>query len=628
MPDDASDHKVGLTFADFANCGWEEALSGTSREGYTATFQALSTAARQAEIEERDAHGRVLRLLAFACAIHLDPTSRNKPFKPIEVGLDGKQAIIPKGFTEAHMAFFARIVDSIDNPLLKARLADLLWMRKSTRHAKFALTAINSYRSIPLDPETWAFETLECVQRAITLARWIRGAARGQLEEIEASLLDAIDSGTAEDGFFTIKLTDVLASCELPEDQCAFVATKLEDLALVFEEQGDIYKERQYSHAAATWSRKAGNHAKSITMTITEAETWVKEAIARIQSDDQSYLVAVDCYETAVKIYQTIPRVDRDQHQVDQRIAELQRHHTECREKSQGQLRSFATASQDLADIAKNARSAVSNKPPAEAMKAFAGLFTISADQLHELAIESLTKSPIQAFIPTFYLDPDNRVIARHSGLSGPIPSKADAAVIRAEMARHYDWMTSSSVYGRILPALDTLTSEHIAGKEDFVELARLSPTVPPRREVQFGKALFYGYEHEFDTALQLLVPQIENMVRFHLKRRGAKTTNVDEDGIETENGLSTLIDLPQATIVFGKDVAYEIKTLFCDHFGQNLRNNVAHGLLDDDQSQSAHSVYAWWFGLKLVFNTYWSASNRTAETTEEEPNAVDPETP
>ena len=261
-------------------------------------------------------------------------------------------------------------------------------------------------------------------------------------------------------------------------------------------------------------------------------------------------------------------------------------------------------------------------------MKAFAGLFTISADQLHKLAVESLTESPIRAFIPTFYLDPDNRVIAQHSELSGPTPSKADAAVIRAEMARHYDWMTRSAVYGRILPALDTLTSEHIAGKEDFVELARQSPTVPPRQEVLFGKALFYGYDHEFDTALHLLVPQIENMVRFHLKRRGAKTTNVDEDGIETENGLSTLIDLPQATIVFGEDVAYEIKTLFCDHFGQNLRNNVAHGLLDDDQSQSAHSVYAWWFGLKLVFNTYWSASNRTAETTEEKPNAVDPETP
>ena len=188
-------------------------------------------------------------------------------------------------------------------------------------------------------------------------------------------------------------------------------------------------------------------------------------------------------------------------------------------------------------------------------------------------------------------------------------------------MARHYDCMISSAVYGLILPALDTVTSEHIVGKADFVELARRSPIVPTRREVLFGKALFYGFDHEFDTALNLLVPQIENMVRFRVKRLGARTTNVDADGIETENGLSTLMDLPQATAFFGEDVAYEIKTLFCDHFGQNLRNNVAHGLLDDDRSQSVHSVYAWWYGLKLVFNSYWSASRRTEESAEQEPN-------
>ena len=619
MPDEASDHQVELTVADFASCGWEEALNGAPREGYTSMFQAFSIAARQAEGEERHTHGRVIQLLAFACAMRLDPMSRNEPFKPIQVGLDGKPAIIPRDFTEAHMAFFAQIVDDINNPLLKARLADLLWMHRSTRHLQFALAAIDSYRSIPLDPETWASGALKCIQRAITLARSIRSAAGSRLDEIEASLLDAIDSSTTEDGFFAIKLADVLESCELPGDQCAIVAAKVEALALLFEEQGDVYKERKYRHSAATWFRKAGNQAKSVTMTIAQAEGWVKEAISRIQSDDQSYLVAVDCYETAIKIYQTIPRVERGQHQVDQHIAELQQCRTECREKSQGQMRPFATASQDLTDIVKNARSAVGNKTLDEAMKEFAGLFTISADQLRNLAVESLTNSQIRAFIPTFYLDPDNRVIAQHSGLSGPTPSEADEAVIRAEMARNYDCMISLAVCGYILPALDTLTSEHITVKADFVELARRSPIVPPRREVLFGKALFYGYDHEFDTALNLLVPQIENMVRVHLKRLGVKTTNVDANGIETENGLSTLMDLPQATAFFGEDVAYEIKTLFCDHFGQNMRNNVAHGLLDDGQSQSAHSVYAWWYGLKLVFNTYWSTSHRTQQSAEKD---------
>ena len=56
----------------------------------------------------------------------------------------------------------------------------------------------------------------------------------------------------------------------------------------------------------------------------------------------------------------------------------------------------------------------------------------------------------------------------------------------------------------------------------------------------------------------------------------------------------------------FGEDLTYEIKALFCDPMGPNLRNNVAHGLLNDQQANSVEAVYAWWLGLQLVFNAYW----------------------
>ena len=70
--------------------------------------------------------------------------------------------------------------------------------------------------------------------------------------------------------------------------------------------------------------------------------------------------------------------------------------------------------------------------------------------------------------------------------------------------------------------------------------------------------------------------------MRWHLKAAGIKTTNLDSDGIENENGLSTLMDLPEVTQIFGEDISFELKALFCDPFGPNLRNELAHGLLDD----------------------------------------------
>jgi len=96
-------------------------------------------------------------------------------------------------------------------------------------------------------------------------------------------------------------------------------------------------------------------------------------------------------------------------------------------------------------------------------------------------------------------------------------------------------------------------------------------------------------------------------MVRWHLKAAGVKTTNLDPDGVENENGLSTLIDLPETAMVFGEDLTFEIKALFCDAAGPNLRNGCAHGLLDYDACRSINSIYAWWLGFKLVFSSFWN---------------------
>ena len=97
---------------------------------------------------------------------------------------------------------------------------------------------------------------------------------------------------------------------------------------------------------------------------------------------------------------------------------------------------------------------------------------------------------------------------------------------------------------------------------------------------------------------------QIElTLVRFHLKANGVRTTFINHriGGRETENGLSKLMELPETETIFGKDMSYKIGALFCEFRGPNLRNDIAHGFLDDQQVYSVYSVYAWWFGLKLV---------------------------
>ena len=619
---------LSLTSEDFASCGWKDVLAGSNREDYRSISQAFSKAARQAISEDRQAH-KVLSLLAQACSMMLSPDSVNEPFQPFMV-LDGQRSSIPDDLSENDVAFFAQIVDEIYEPcpkahLLKARLADLVWLLQRPRDVKFALAAIDSYRSILLDTETWVRGGDKCWQRAITLAHLLGSGASERVEEIEASIIKAFTSVTRQDGFLGFWLADLLKSNALGKDHSTKIATKLESLARDFEGERDFHRAREYFQASADWFKVSGDNEKSTAMIVEVAEGWVKEADARLSSDQPSHIIAVDYYEKAIQIYRTISRSMRASHRVDERIAELRQHLNESGERSRDEMGVIRIHGGDISQIVQDARNSVRGKTLNEALEAFVNLVSSeNARELRESTIEQISNYPMQFLLSGTLMSPDGRVIERrpgivpHSTFSDNNEADDGEKTIRAKMIENYRIHVDLVVRGCILPAQEVLLLEHRLREADFVNLARQSPIVPIGREQLFGKALFAGFDRDFVTALHILVPQIEHMVRYHLKQAGVQTTNLDGNGIENEIGLSSLMELPQTEKIFGEDLCFEIKALFCDPFGPNLRNELAHGLLDDTACYSSGAIYAWWFALKLVFICFWNALHNDTEQSEQ----------
>jgi len=604
---------IGITAQDFADCGWEEVLSNTERDGYVSMWLAFCTAARQAAEDGQQPHAKVLRLLGDACSMMLSPKSTNEPFKPAKNGLRGKRSAIPEDLSDIEITFLSEIVGGISDLWLKARLADLVWIRKRPRDVSFALMAIDSYRSMPIDPDTWVFDGQECWERAIRLARMLNAGSGNRLKEIEYTVIGAFDSATCQDGFLALWLADLLFDNGLGRDKHLIIAQKLESLAREFDNESDLHRTREFCGASAKWFRAAGDNAKFAEMTVAVAESFVKEAEARIASDKPSHMAAAGFYEDAIQTYRTIPRSERPVHRVDERLKELQSRLNESGKKALDEMSVISIPGVDLTQVIEDARTSVRGKSVMEALEAFVNIHPYpKVKELRQQVIEKLQKYPIQAIIPGVVMGRDGRVIAKRPGMSlSDTPSEDDELGIRAEMIHDHGILVGMVVQGRILPAHEVLQLEHRLREADFIYLASRSPIVPVGREHLFGMALFAGYDYDFVTALHLLVPQIEHLVRFHLKSAGVTTTTLDSKGIETENGLSTLMDLPECETIFGEDLTFEIKALFCDAFGPNLRNELAHGLLDDNTCQTPYAVYAWWLGLKLVFNTFWNAARR-----------------
>ncbi|WP_439248174.1 DUF4209 domain-containing protein [Micrococcus luteus] len=52
---------------------------------------------------------------------------------------------------------------------------------------------------------------------------------------------------------------------------------------------------------------------------------------------------------------------------------------------------------------------------------------------------------------------------------------------------------------------------------------------------------------------------------------------------------------------IFGAGIVMEMKAMLIVQGGLNLRNDIAHGLLDDNSAWSYSALYMWWFCLRLV---------------------------
>ena len=568
--------------------------------GYTSVSTALYKAANEASARDGDIDNKILTLLYEACHIRLHV---EKPHNPFEAG-----------FSDSEIRFFTLIVKCINNPFVKARLSDLVWNSPIHRTIDFALLAIDSYSNIPLTPNTWFGGGMICWQRAISLCLLVGKGAGDRLTKIENGMFNALQYTTVESHFFGHSLADVLQEINLIHDRQVVVAKKLASMASEFDALENFSASGRHYNASYEWFMKAKLEERAFDMKAAEAKAFEKEAMSRLDSNDPSHLVAVGFLKNAVQTYLCIPKIFRDRHDVDQQVKDLTLRIGEFGKLSLDEMTTYRSPEIDMTESAERARTYVSGKPIFEALALFTNLHNTNYSNLREEALKNLSGGFIHKHFPNVLIGHDGRVVGATPGLSGSEPSAEDEETIHVEMNQLLFGPTVFlAVYGAILPALNTLNLEHSFTEPDLSDLARRSPLVPIGRENLWGKALFQGFNHDFATSIHILVPQIEHLVRFHLKANDVITTFIDHraGGRETENSLTTLMKLPETEDIFGKNMTYEIGSLFCEYSGPNLRNDVAHGLLDDHQVYSIHSAYAWWFGLRLVIRSLLPPPNK-----------------
>jgi hypothetical protein len=599
-----------VTKDDFLSSGWRDALPATNKYRYSDYWSALSKAARAAMDNGAASAGKVLWLLADACSMALRPESRNETFQPFMI-MQGKRSAIPEDYTEADLIFFEEILPEIDDYRLKARLADILWLVQKPRKVEYALFAIDSYVQFPLGVESFLRDGKNAWHRAIRLTLTLRGGAGERMLQIRDVLFAKFREANFSDGAYALWLAELLEKAYLDEDKSNEVASKLVTFAKTAADAQDWNCAREYYEGTIRWNNRSGNKSEVNRLYADIAETWVSEAEQRAAGNKPSNMAGGHFFECAIQTFRKIPKKDRATHRADERIAELHKSMNRANKLAIDEMKIFKTSEVDISQSIEASREQVVGRAFPEVLLAFANLYPgAKVDEIAKLAKKNLPL--FRCLSGLTHMTRDGRVAARSSAAgSGGDDSPETKQAIRQEMINHYCSQMGFVVQAQILPALQIVSAEHRITERTLLSMCRNSHVLPPRREALWVKGLFFGFEGNFIVSTHLLIPQVEHLVRIIMKQSGLKTTTLDSKGIETENGLSTLLEHPDIKTAIDKNLLFEFRALLTEPNGPNLRNETAHGLLEAEHGMSAYAVYLWWLCLRLVVNSIdWKIPN------------------
>ena len=570
----------------------DEIFSELSNEEKNSLFRIHSILKNIATNETNTKLRKSLFLLSNICSPMIDLESRNDPFQPF-MTWGNKRSFLPIDLIDEEILYLSSILDEDFPPILKARIADILWTYSKPKNKKHSEIAIENYISMDVFDDFFEPDVYVFWERTVMLAKQIKNSSL--IEKIKSKLLNEIDHPSTNWDFHLLKIIEIFDNTDLDKGLNHELAEKLLEKQKEFNHEKQFHIAEKYLESATKLFKKAGNAEDSYRSLAFLAQATENHGDYR---KNESAMVANSFYKLALQRYREIPNLYRNTLQIDQKLDTVQDKITQSGLLITDELQLISTKQMNISELQEQSINHVKDKQTAfESLLYFSGVSSCNFESIWKSTENNINNSPISSLFGATSVSLDGRKISSIPPLNG---DNKDEVILKTAI-KNFGIHMHLAVEGCILPALEQIQKEHLFPKEFLIQLCKLSAIVPDKREILVANALYQGFGWDFRSAIHLLAPQVENIVRQLLKQNGLVTTHTDQDGIENEMGSSSLVNMEQARGILGDDLWFELQAVFTDSLSANLRNEVGHGLLDDDTSNSLYSVYAWWMILRLV---------------------------
>ncbi len=580
---------VALTKSDLSTSGWEDVVNDCGTKACNYYFPRFFERAREARGRDDTRSEAMLVLLGAVSSFSLKLDTKEQPFEPWAVFRNSRGAAV-EDLGDEDLVILEEILPEIVDTELRARIADILWIkRRDHRHARSAVESYLEAGERLLSPEEWPLGA-DRIERALQLAMLL-GKQNPQVTEVVAHIrgvLNRFDGVYAK--FLPARLIQILLA--YGQGNCQELKSIAETEAKRAESEEDWPRVQEYLNIEARCYELCREPESRRVAQIAAAEVYVKEAEAALQREEPSYLAASTFITKAIEALRSVGNVQ-------DRIDELHRVLLEYQSQIEPELTRIS-AKGDVSTLIEEAIKRVSGKALEESLHSLAAMGSLPSQLDLRAQVEKLASDNIfTSLVSHVTLNGQGRVIGRRSPILAGDTNDTEAA-IRAEMFRAALRSHSIHIIGVVEPAREQINLEHNVRPHDFLSIVSDNPFVPPGREWIFARGLYYGLIGDFVLSTSLLVPQVEHSLRYLLAQAGAVTSTLTSDSVQEEYDLNRILFMPELRAIFDEDLIFNLRALLIERFGSNLRNRVAHGLIDSDGFLNVASIYLWWLILRL----------------------------
>jgi len=535
---------------------------------------------------------------AFMFGTRIEDEKKGPYFVPM-VGMGDEEGPPWANMTPETIDFYRERAGKAKNRFARARYADIVW--EKTRDHIMGRTAFEDYGE--LVPETlrrrWHRQVRELLIRRLHIAVVLNDQNR--IAEALASIRETIDTLHNEANYeATLQVADALARVpkkHTSPDLFEWALARNLEAAEHFGSLGGDHRwsERGHLESAASLRRNIGQDD-------TDLRRRVAESFACNAAEHDKTLVASSLYSDAIRRFADLG--DRET------VARLQ---LKLRELGPTLDRDFGVVESEVSIPTEKVEVYIESfiaDDVDESLQRISIGFRPNVAETIKQAQEMKEKTPLQFMIPQQILAEDGRVVAQAT-------SEDEIFHLHVLRTIRLGFQLNAIFISNVLAKL---RSERGLTPDGLTDFLCSSPVIGPERREFVEHAMKLYFARDWVSAIHVLVPQLEHILRSILPRIGVPPEYTDDHGIMRVHLLDRVLRSDEVRAAFGDDIWHYFYTFLADQEGENYRNRVAHGVIPWEQCGEVPATILVHLLLTLTTFRFEAHEPSTTETERGEP--------